>query len=337
MPLWLSGVLWAVPTAFMFASIYLFMPWLVSLGISGFQAMMTAHIVPMALLFTAALVAFHRVEGHPLTWKAFAERFRYPRPRLKDVLWALAIFAACMVGYGIFSQVSATLVARGILPIPQGLPGLMDPRVKQTAAMLDQMAGGSMRGNWGAAALYFVMLFFNIAGEELWWRGYLLPRQELAHGRGAWVVQGTLWALFHLFKWWDVIGLLPVCLIITFSAQRMRNNGPVFIAHYIFNGLGLALILAAVLGSAVVLRQRLPGVWSSPGGWALGRMPPEREPPAGCHSTAHAAQRPAGGRRVRAGPLSVRSAPGCWLAVPLDGSEPHARGGAKTVNTARSQ
>ena len=115
----------------------------------------------MALLYTAALVAFHRLEGYPLTWTAFAERFRYPRLRLRDILWALVIFAACMVGYCILSQVSATLVARGILPVPQGL---------------------------------------------------------------------------------------PVCPIITFSAQRMRTNWPAFIAHYIFNGLGLALILAAVVG-----------------------------------------------------------------------------------------
>jgi len=115
-------------------------------------------------------------------------------------------------------------------------------------AALNQMAGGTLRGNWEVAALYFVMLFFNIVGEELWWRGYILPRQELSHGKWTWLLHGGLWTLFHAFKYWDMLGLLPVCLIISFAAQRMKNNWPVFIAHYMFNGLGIVVVLAGVLG-----------------------------------------------------------------------------------------
>jgi membrane protease YdiL (CAAX protease family) len=234
--------------AITFASIHLFMPWLASQGYSPLDSMLAAHLVPMALLFTAALVAYHKVERNPLTWNAFSARCRYPRLRFRDVLWGLGLFAIASLGYGIVSQIGNLLIAQGILPVPQSIPGLMDPRVAKTLALYDQMAGGTIRGNWGVAALYFVMLFFNIAGEEFWWRGYLLPRQELTHGRWAWLVQGLLWTLFHVFKWWDVIGLLPVCLIITFSAQRMKNNWPAFIAHYLVNGMGFVLVLAAVLG-----------------------------------------------------------------------------------------
>jgi membrane protease YdiL (CAAX protease family) len=244
----LSVVLTFAIAAMTFASIHLFMPWLATQGYSPFDSMLAAHLVPMALLFTAALVAFHKVERHPLTWKAFGVRFRYPRLRFRDVLWGLGLFVIASLAYGMVSVIGNLLIGQGIIPVPQGLPGVMDPRVARSLAMYDQMAGGTIRGNWGIAALYFVMLFFNIAGEELWWRGYLLPRQELTHGRWAWLVQGLLWTMFHVFKWWDVIGLLPVCLIITFSAQRMRNNWPAFIAHYLVNGMGFVLVLAAVLG-----------------------------------------------------------------------------------------
>jgi hypothetical protein len=61
-------------------------------------------------------------------------------------------------------------------------------------------------------------------------------------------VQGWFWTLFHVFSGWDAIELLPVCLIITFSAQRMKNDQAEFIAPYQVNGRGFVLVLAAVLG-----------------------------------------------------------------------------------------
>jgi hypothetical protein len=32
---------------------------------------------------------------------------------------------------------------------------------------------------------FLVLLVTNVGGEESWWRGYLLPRQELSHGCGS--------------------------------------------------------------------------------------------------------------------------------------------------------
>jgi len=248
MPFWLSLCLFGLPALVMAISFYFFRPWLQSLGISEFKSFLTAHIVPTALLFTAALVALYRLENYPQTWKSLSERFRFPRLRAKDWLWALVIFIALMAGYGLASQLGRVLVMSGWLPVPAGVPALIDPRAALTLSGLDQMAGGAIRGNWEIVVLYFVMLFFNIAGEELWWRGYLLPRQELTHGKWAWLVNGGLWTLFHAFKYWDMVGLLPVCLIIAWAAQRMKNNWPVFIAHYVFNGLALVYIVPAVLG-----------------------------------------------------------------------------------------
>jgi len=227
----------------MAASIYLFLPWLRSLGISEVKSFLVAHIVPMALMLTAALVAIFRVEGYPLNWASIRERYRFPRISFKALLWALVIYIAIMIGYGVTSQIGMALIGNGVIPIPSGLSPWMDPR----ASMIAQSTGDALQGDWGIAALWFVMLFFNIAGEELWWRGYILPRQELTHGKWTWLVHGLMWTLFHTFKWWDLIGLLPVCLIIAYSAQRLKNNWPAFIAHYIFNGMAFVIILSKVL------------------------------------------------------------------------------------------
>jgi membrane protease YdiL (CAAX protease family) len=64
-----------------------------------------------------------------------------------------------------------------------------------------EFLGIALRGNWGMALVYLAILVLNIVGEEFWWRGYVLPRQELAHGRWAWLVHGILWTLFHAPFW----------------------------------------------------------------------------------------------------------------------------------------
>jgi membrane protease YdiL (CAAX protease family) len=66
-----------------------------------------------------------------------------------------------------------------------------------------------LRGAWWILFYYaVVMLVCNIGGEELWWRGYVLPRQELAFCKAAWVVHGIFWSAFHLFmqaSLWDTV------------------------------------------------------------------------------------------------------------------------------------
>ena len=60
--------------------------------------------------------------------------------------------------------------------------------------------GMNMSGRWDIFAMMAVCLIvLNIGGEELWWRGIILPRQELAFGKWAWLVNGLLWDLFHFF------------------------------------------------------------------------------------------------------------------------------------------
>ena len=94
----------------------------------------------------------------------------------------------------------------------------------------------------------FILLFFNIFGEELWWRGVILPRQELSHGRLAWLVNSLLWLAFHLpFYPWRAIDLLPYCLIIAFISQRRNNTWPAIIIHW-QNGMVLMVVLGLVLG-----------------------------------------------------------------------------------------
>jgi membrane protease YdiL (CAAX protease family) len=88
--------------------------------------------------------------------------------------------------------------------------------------------------------------FFNIAGEELLWRGYLLPRQERAIGSKAWLVNGLLWAVLHSALGWRIAAiLLPIEFVVPYVVQRRNNTWIGIIIHGIYNGSGF---ISAALG-----------------------------------------------------------------------------------------
>jgi Type II CAAX prenyl endopeptidase Rce1-like len=87
--------------------------------------------------------------------------------------------------------------------------------------------GVSLTGAWWVVVYYAAWLVvLNIFGEELWWRGYVLPRQELFFGRATWAIHGVFWSLFHLFiqpTLWDTTRMAVTGLALAFVAQRTRN------------------------------------------------------------------------------------------------------------------
>ena len=169
-----------------------------------------------------------------------------------DWIWTGISLLVLIVGAGIFGNLGHIQVTKGIITIHNKIPtALLDPTI-DPANLLNvfrDALGPNVQGNWGLVLFMLVLLFFNILGEEFWWRGLILPRQELTHGKNTWLIHGTLWAFFHIFKYWSVIGLLPVCLALTYVAQRRQNTWPGIITHFIINGLGLITQNALVLES----------------------------------------------------------------------------------------
>ena len=58
-----------------------------------------------------------------------------------------------------------------------------------------------MQGNFLFLVIFFfVGLVFNIIGEELYYRGFLLPRMRGVFGRWDWVANGVGFALKHIYQ-----------------------------------------------------------------------------------------------------------------------------------------
>jgi membrane protease YdiL (CAAX protease family) len=86
----------------------------------------------------------------------------------------------------------------------------------------------------------------NILGEELVWRGAILPRQEVALGRHGWKANAAGWLLFHVaFGWQLLLSLIPIILILPYVVSRRRNTWVGVILHGGLNGPGF---IAVALG-----------------------------------------------------------------------------------------
>jgi membrane protease YdiL (CAAX protease family) len=224
-----SLLFFGLPTLAAFLCFYLLMPALIHAGVLPFYSHSIALIIPLAGLLVAALVAY-RLEGRPWTWPAMRARFRWRRMDGRAWLWTLGAWVLTIAIWFLLQRFSAWLIAQGIIPVPDSLPAFVDPRGAVSAEAYDQAAGG-LKGNWGFVFASLALLFFNILGEEMWWRGYILPRQELAFGRHTWLIHGLLWTGFHVFKWWDLLSLLPLCLGLSYVVCRLKNNTPGLVMH----------------------------------------------------------------------------------------------------------
>ena len=249
LPLWQALLYFGLPALLFRLSLYAALPALLRLGLAPFHAFVVSFTVPAALLFALAFALCKR-DGYALSWSALKTRLRLQLMTGADWLWVIGGVVVYTTLGGLSFTAQLLISAFPAIAPPDFWPPWLTPGTTFDLGAWATYIGAPLLGNWRAAVLFGVMLFFNIFGEELWWRGYILPRQEQAHGRWAWVMNGLLWWLWHLaFYPWQVFALLPICLIIPFVAHRRQNTWPAIIIHWA-NGLSLVLLLAAVLGLA---------------------------------------------------------------------------------------
>src|SRR5215218_3223368 len=90
-------------------------------------------------------------------------------------------------------------------------------------------------------------IFNGILGEELLFRGFLLPRMNGAFGRGDWVANGVLFAAYHLHIPWQIPVILLDMFTLSYSTKRYQSAWIGIAVHSsqsVFIG---AIVLALVL------------------------------------------------------------------------------------------
>ena len=215
-------------------------PYLDQLGASQLILFLT-YISPFALFFFVALYGY-RTEGNPWSWKALKARFRYKPIKGKMWLWTLLFVAIDTASYLAVYKLAFPLVKKihDAFPTPEVVTNFMNNG--------ETFAGYTVQGNWWLLGLYLLLFFFNVVGEEILWRGYLWPRQELTHGKYTWIVHGLLWTSFHLFAPYNAIMVLPGALFMSYITQKYQNNTIFLISHATLNGIPFIMLLMQIIG-----------------------------------------------------------------------------------------
>lgn len=220
---------------------YGLLPWLAARGVAPLLLFAVFMAVP-ALMAAAALVAYRR-EGRPWTWPAFRARMRLEP--LRPAQWgvAVAVGVATVLSYVAMWQLTGawqSLILRHVQAEPAA--------VLKALGGEDSFVGFPLKGAWWLLGVWFLGYLCNVLGEEIWWRGTILPRQELTHGRWTWAIHGTQWTLFHVFNLATLWMILPGALLLSWYCQRTRNMWPGIVAHGMLNAMAALRLVGGIVG-----------------------------------------------------------------------------------------
>jgi membrane protease YdiL (CAAX protease family) len=234
LPFWRSLPFFAVPSLIMTLVIYLSIPAFDRAGIPLLWNF-AAHV---GLVFGGlGVLACVRGRRELLPGQSLRERLWLAPLRPSDAVIGLAIG-----GIGLFCYLQLQFTVPAIMGrLPFSPPSFMNDFAGDGLFLRTPMAGA-----WWLLPIYMIIYVCNVFGEELWWRGYLLPRQDAALGYGAALANGLLWPLFHVFFAWDIVTLLPIALMISFAALWRRSTWVAVIGHGVLNSLPWFFLIPGV-------------------------------------------------------------------------------------------
>ncbi|MGZ4626859.1 MAG: CPBP family intramembrane glutamic endopeptidase [Kineosporiaceae bacterium] len=136
-----------------------------------------------------------------------------------------------------------------LIAAKEELPKLVAPVSRDQGAFLQSLAGHQFfSGNWPWFALMVVMMIFNtVLGEELLFRGLLLPRMRGAFGRWDWVANGVLFGVYHLHLPWAIPVNLIDTFILSYPSRRYSSALIGIAVHSVQTVVFSALLLVLVL------------------------------------------------------------------------------------------
>jgi uncharacterized protein len=129
------------------------------------------------------------------------------------------------------------------------VPSLPHDPGRDFAAFVTSDAGTAvLAGSWEWFAVLVVVWVFNtVLGEELLFRGYLLPRMAGSFGRADWLVNGVLFAGYHVHMWWSIPAILLDALTFALPSRYFRSALVGIAVHSSQSVLVCALVLPVVL------------------------------------------------------------------------------------------
>jgi len=229
--IWKSILIGAIIAGIAMVCFYYLRPFLEKLGLNEYAAYLISLSLGLIVILIWAVLSYLSEENNR-TFKDFLIRVRLNRLRPKWFYWALGLAIIMFLSTVIFSPVLSWLISHNIIPLPENVPDYINPTKQLSIAKVKEQLI-----NQGVIPLIPFVLIINILSEEIFWRGIILPRQELQHGRNAFWIHGIIWAFTHLFQYWLLLPILIGSIALAYVIQRTKCTWISIIAHLLNNGL----------------------------------------------------------------------------------------------------
>ena len=222
---------------FAFASLILIIethyviPWLSH--VTGWETVVLWFLVAGLGLFLPLLIVagfILKKEGHFFDKDLWLNRLRFKKMDRTDWLWSIgAIVVICVL---------SGLIMEGVKHFTNHVHN-QPPFMSLEPLTSDR---------YWILLLWLPYWLLNIMGEEILWRGTILPRQEVVLGNFAWLFHGFCWGIFHIaFGWQLLVTLIPILFIQSFVVQKRKNSWIGVVIHAGINGPSFLAIAFGIL------------------------------------------------------------------------------------------
>jgi uncharacterized protein len=206
-----------------------------------------AGFPPIAALFVAIVLVLIPIELGVLVragrgndqriWSVVPYRRSLP---IRDWAWLVpALVALAFVGFGLSMAVEPAVIDA----VFGWLPGWFVRPVD-----VDRVTEFSRNAWLLTLAAYLVLNgFIGPIVEELYFRGYLLPRMEWM-GRWAPLVNVSLFSLYHFWSPWQIVGRILGFGPTVYAVRWKENVYLGMVVHCTLNTLGVVIVAGLVLG-----------------------------------------------------------------------------------------
>ncbi|MBH5316215.1 CPBP family intramembrane metalloprotease [Paenibacillus sp. GSMTC-2017] len=239
--------LWAVVALPMFILRFVVMPLLIPIvnfhpGILYWLLM----IIGMIWQFVLSIIILKCELGH-FTWKKLKQRLwlNHPiHPKTFKIYKLAYAFTIPIILYAFFIESSGLFTF-----IAEAINRLFPFIAPHDYTQIQNLATPEFEGAWYLLGIALVSCLFNyLLGEELFFRGVLLPKMKGAFGKWDWAANGILFAAYHLHKISEIPLFIVGSLFYGYLNVKYRSFWPTVVIHGV-EAISLLLgVLAAILG-----------------------------------------------------------------------------------------
>lgn len=222
-----------IPSAGGYAFFHFISPTFVKNGMPVLMAWALVASIGLAIIVLLAIYLL-RKDARSLGI-SFAERACLKSVTGKRWLIYVGILIAMFILMGVAQQISIFVVNNHDIQGLAHMPFFMNPTLNpMTTDMAILSPGLPLKGAYFVIPLMTVTIALNILAEELYFRAWLMPKM-LRFGGWTWVLNGSLFALYHTFQIWLLPVILVASLTFAFIVYHSRSIYPALVFHFIAN------------------------------------------------------------------------------------------------------